>query len=390
MRKALILGFVLVLVLALVLAACAGGETTTTTTTLATTTTPRSVLTTVAATTTSTYPEGTWTFAFNMPLPAADNIAVVGEMWQREISSRTHGAVRFEYFSGASLTGADRVYDGVVTGDSDLGFFALADTPGVFPVMEFLDMPNGYPSGYVATMVANDFYNEFRPAELAKVQVLALSATGPQVLLTAEKPVRTLADAQGVVLGGDGVGAAVAALLGAEGYAADSNRVYDLMSQGVVAGTIAPRAVLLGRRPAELVKYVTECFSVGSTRTMCLVMNKDRWDQLPADIQTIFTDVSREWVEYWAKVASASDYDAMAFFRARPGGEVIDLDTGEAAIWNIAVRPMIDEKLVAIHDATNGYEAFLHERVAFWTEKGVSDEECSAWVAKNLTAPAAP
>lgn len=162
-------------------------------------------------------------------------------------------------------------------------------------------MPNGYPSGYVATMAANDFYDRLRPAELDQVQVLALSATGPQVLLTTGKPLRTLADTEGVVLGGDGVGAAAAALLGADGYAATPNDVYDLMSQGVVAGTIAQRAVLFGRKQAEAVRYVTECFAAGSTRTMCLVMNKDRWDQFPVDIQMVFADVSREFIENWAR-----------------------------------------------------------------------------------------
>jgi TRAP-type C4-dicarboxylate transport system substrate-binding protein len=390
MGKASILGSVLMFALVLVLGACAGGETTTTTTTVATTTAMGSVSTTVAATTTSTYPDGTWTFTFDMPLPAADKIALVSEMWQSEISSRTHGAVKFEYLPGASLTAAGKVYDAVLSGISDLGFFALADTPGVFPVMELLDMPNGYPSGYVATMAANDFYNAFRPAELDQVQVFALSAAGPQVLLTTGKPVRTLADLEGVVLGEAGVGADVAALLGAEAYAATPSGVYDLMSQEVVAGTIAPRAVLLGRKQAEVVKCVTECFAVGSTRTMCLVMNKDRWDQLPAGIQRVFTDVSREFIEDWAKVASAKDYDAMASFQAQPGREVIDLVSEEAALWKIAVRPLIDDKLVAIHNATNGYEAFLLGRIDHWTKSAPSEAECSAWMAENVAAPATP
>ncbi len=31
---------------------------------------------------------------------------------------------------------------------------------------------------------------------------------------------------------------------------------------------------------------------------MYLIMNKDKWDALPADVQQIFTDVSEEYVEY--------------------------------------------------------------------------------------------
>ena len=105
------------------------------------------------------------------------------------------------------------------------------------------------------------------------------------------------------------------------------------MSKGVIDGSIAPREVLLGWKQAEVVKYVTQAFSIGSITTMYLVMNKDKWAELPADIQQVFTDVSAEYVEYWAKVASAYDYDAMVFFNEQAGREVIDLTEEEAAAW---------------------------------------------------------
>ena len=388
MRKALILGFVLVFALAMVLVACGGGETTTTGATTA------AQVTTTAApeTTVPTYAEGEWTFTFNTFFPATNKIAIVGEMWQAEVTKRTNGAVQFEYLPGASLTAANKTYDGVVTGISDLGFSVMAYTPGIFPVTELLDMPNGYPAGYVSTMAVNDYYNEFKPAEFDDVHVFAFYGTGPQVLFTTKTPVRTLADAKGLVLRSTGVGAAIAGALGAEGYAAAQNEAYELMSKGVIDGSIAPREVLLGWKQAEVAKYVTQCFSIGSISTMFLVMNKDKWNELPPDVQQVFTDVSQEYIEYWAKVASAYDYDAMKFFAEQPGREVIDLTPEEAATWKAAVRPLIDAKVTALKDAgfTGDYETFLQERIAYWTQNSVSEVDCSAWVAENIAAPAAP
>ena len=117
---------------------------------------------------------------------------------------------------GASLTAANKVYDGVVTGISDLGFSCIAYTPGIFPVMELLDMPNGYPLGYAATKAVNDFYNNFKPEEFDKVHVLAFYATGPQVVFTTKKPVKSLEDVKGLVLRSTGVGANIAKALGAD------------------------------------------------------------------------------------------------------------------------------------------------------------------------------
>jgi TRAP-type C4-dicarboxylate transport system substrate-binding protein len=374
MKKALIIGLVIVFALGLGMVGCGGGD--------ETATTAEGTGTTVA------YAPGTWTFTFNTFFPATNNIAIVGEMWQKEITERTNGAVEFEYLPGASLTAAKDVYDGVVTGISDLGFSVVAYTPGVFPITELLDMPHGYPAGYVATMVANDYYKEFQPAEFKDVQVLAFYGTGPQVVMTTDKPVRKLADAKGLVLRSTGVGATIAGLLGAEGYAAAQNEAYELMSKGTIDGTIAPREVLKGWKQAEVVKYVTQCFSIGSMTTMYLVMNKDKWDELPAEIQQIFTETSEKYVEYWANVASGYDYDAIVALKAQPGREVIDLDATEAAAWKAAVRPMIDEKLTALTGAgfTGGYEAFILERIAYWQAQAPSDEECSTWVKANLVA----
>ncbi len=395
MRKAVAWGLVLLLALTMGVVACGGSDETTTTAAPTSTATGGEDTTTTPAgettDTTSAYAEGTWVFTFNTFFPATNNIAIVGEMWQAEITKRTNGAVKFEYLPGASLTAANKVYDGVVTGISDVGFSCLAYTPGVFPVMELLDYPLGYPDGYTSTMVVNDFYNQFKPAEFDDVHVFCFYGTGPQVLFSTGEPVRALADVEGLVIRSTGVGATIAGLLGAEGYAAAQNEAYELMSKGVIDGSIAPREVLLGWKQAEVVKYVTQCFSIGSITSMYMVMNKDKWDELPADIQQVFNDVTQESIESWAKVGAAYDYDAMVFFNEQQGREVIDLSDEESAAWKAAVRPMIDEKLAALKDAgfADDYEGFVTGKIEEWTTEAVSEEECSAWVKENIKSPSA-
>ncbi len=160
------------------------------------------------------------------------------------------------------------------------------------------------------------------------------------------------------------------------------------MSKGTIDGTIAPREVLKGWKQAEVVKYVTQCFSIGSVSTMYLVMNKDKWDELPADIQQIFTETSTKYLEYWAKVASGYDYDGIEALKAQPGREVIDLDETEAAAWKAAVQAMLDEKVAALKAAgfNDDYEGYIQERITYWLEKAPSEEECSTWVKANLAA----
>jgi TRAP-type C4-dicarboxylate transport system substrate-binding protein len=338
-----------------------------------------------------TYPAGKWKFTYNTFFPATNKIAVVGEMWMAEITKRTNGAVTFEYLPGASLTAANKVFDGVVTGISDLGFSVFAYTPGIFPAMDLLDYPNGYPAGYVDTHVVNDYFQKFKPAELLKVHPLAFYGTGPQLILTVKKPVKALGDLNGMVIRSTGVGAAIAKALGAEGYAAAQNEAYELMSKGVIDGSLAPREVLAGWKQAEVVNYVTNCFSVGSITSMYLIMNNDKWTSLPPDVQQVFTDVSNEYIEYWAKVSSALDANGIEALKAQPGREIVDLSADEAAKWAAAIKPIVDKKIADMKAAglNDDYSAFIAERIKYWTENAVSEADCLTWVNENIKAPSA-
>ena len=374
MKKALIIGLILVFALAMAMVACGEGD--------------DGATTTEDTGSTATYDPGTWKFTFNTFFPATNEIAIVGEMWQAEITERTNGAVEFEYLPGGSLTPPPETYDAVVTGICDVGFSLGAYTLGKFPVNELVDYPLGYPSGWVATHVANDFYNEFQPAEFDETHVLAWYATGPQVVLTVNTPVRTLEDCSGLVLRSTGVGAKIAGYLGAEGYGASQGEAYELMQKATIDGSIAPREVLKGWNQADVVNNVTQCFTIGSVTNMYMVMNKDQWDELPADIQQIFTDVSAEYVEYWAKVSSGLDYDGIAALEAK-GGEVIDLSDEEGARWLAAVRPMVDEKIAELTAAgfTDDYETYITDRIDYWADQAPTEAECSAWMAENVKSP---
>ena len=56
----------------------------------------------------------------------------------------------------------------------------------------------------MASQVSDDFYRKFRPKEWDRVHVLFLSATGPNLIYTIHKPVKTLNDLKGLKLRGIG------------------------------------------------------------------------------------------------------------------------------------------------------------------------------------------
>ena len=315
--------------------------------------------------------------------------SILAEEWIKEIETRTNGQVEITYYAGGSLTPAANVYDGVVEGISDIGMSCLAYTMGRFPACELVDLPHAYPNGWVATKVANDFYQEFTPAEFDDVHVLYFHAHGPGVIFTTEKPVRKLEDLSGLVIRSTGVGATIAEALGAEGYGASQGEAYELMSKGTIDGSFAPPEVLKGWNQAEVVKYLTGCYDVGNTTDMFIVMNKDKWDSLPGDVKKVFTEVSEEWIEKHGKVWNYYDKVALDYFVGMgEGREVIELSAAEMAKWvETAVDPLITtyiEEKSAMGLPAADYQQYLLERVAYWYDKAPTAGASVAWVEAEL------
>ncbi len=313
--------------------------------------------------------------------------SILAEQFCQEINTRTNGKVEITYYPGGTLSPAPQTYDGVVEGISDIGMSVLAYSMGRFPATQLVDMPHGYPNGWVATKVANDFYDEFKPKEFDDVHVLYFHAHGPGVVFTTEKPVRKMEDLKGLVIRSTGVGAKIIEALGAEGYGASQGEAYELMEKGTIDGSLTPREVLKGWNQAEVVKYVTGCYDVGYTANMFVVMNKDKWDSLSEDTQGIFNEVSKEWIEKHGKVWTYYDKAGIDYFLTFEGRELIELSPVEMARWVEATEPLIGEYITektAMGLPADEYEEYLIDQTKYWAGQTPTEQSCVDWVEQEL------
>jgi len=283
----------------------------------------------------------TITLSYSIFFPPTHGQCIAGENWAKEIEKKTNGRVKINVYAGGTLVKAPATYNAVSTGIADIGMSCFAYTRGRFPVMEAVDLPLGYPDGKTATCVANKFYAKMKPAELDDVKVLYLHAHGPGLLHT-KKPVRTLADVKGLKVRSTGFSAKVVTALGGVPVAMPQGATYEALQKGVVEGTFAPIETLKGWKQAEVVKYTTNSRDIGYTTCMFVVMNKKKWETLPADIQKVFDEVSQEAIKAHAETWDRADQEGAAFTREL-GNEIIDLTPEQNALWVAAVRPVLDE-----------------------------------------------
>jgi TRAP-type C4-dicarboxylate transport system substrate-binding protein len=278
---------------------------------------------------------------FSIFFPPTHGQTKAAMAWAKEIEKRTDNKVQISVFAGGTLTKAPQCYSGTVKGISDLGFSLFAYTRGRFPVMAAVDLPMGYANGKVASRVAQEFAKAFKPKELSDVKVLYLHAHGPGLLHT-KKPVKKLEDLKGMKIRATGLSAKIVKALGGVPVAMPQGGTYEALKKGVVEGTFGPMEVLKGWKQAEVIKYTTECYSIGYTTTFFVVMNLDKWNALPADIKKIFDEVSDKYTDVHGNVWDSTDQEGRKYTLSL-GNEIISLSDEESARWRKAVEPVIKD-----------------------------------------------
>ncbi|MBW1733515.1 MAG: TRAP transporter substrate-binding protein [Deltaproteobacteria bacterium] len=272
----------------------------------------------------------------------------LAEAWCKEVEKRTKGKVKVEYYPGGTLTKAKQCYDGVVTGQSDLGFSVLAYTRGRFPVMSAVDLPLGYTSGKAATEVVNAVYEKFQPKELKDTEVMYLHAHGPGLIHTKGKAVRKLEDMKGLKLRGHGTSAKVVKALGGTPVPKPMPATYQMLQKGVVEGGVFPFEADKGWKLGEVTDYITADFSAAYTTSFFVVMNKDKWNSLPKDVKETIKEINKEWAKKHGEAWDASDMEGIYFF-LNQGGEIIGLDAKESLRWKKAVAPIVEEYIEVLN-----------------------------------------
>jgi TRAP-type C4-dicarboxylate transport system substrate-binding protein len=124
---------------------------------------------------------------------------------------------------------------------------------------------------------------------------------------------------------------------------------YDALSRGVVDGSMAPQEALQGWKWGEVVRFTTEDWGAAYSSGMFVVMNKDKWNALPPDIQKIIEKINGEWIEKQGKTWDEIDKEGRDF-TLKSGNKIIPLSKEENEKWIKAVRPLLDDYVKNMKD----------------------------------------
>ncbi len=275
----------------------------------------------------------------NFP-PGSSFPCVQMERWKTEMEKRMNGRVKVQTFPGGTLLGAKNMFDGVVSGVSDIGCFAMSYQPGRFPVSEAVDLPLELPNAKVASLVLFDLIKKYNPKEFSKVKIITLFTCPPTNFMTS-KPVKALDDLKGMELRVAGTGAEVIKRLGGSPVAMPQSETPEAIQKGVVKGMVSSLEILKDFNFASFCPYAT--IANLHVVTFAVVMNKDKWDALPEDVKKVIDDLSRDQCEWTGNYVDNHVKEALEWSKKKYNHQVFTFSSADQTKVQNQLKPMVEE-----------------------------------------------
>jgi TRAP-type C4-dicarboxylate transport system substrate-binding protein len=231
---------------------------------------------------------------FSSPFPAMQTIT--GKIivpWIEEIHKASNGKVKIRLYPAGALGKAPDQFDLAEKGIADLSYHLSDYTPGRFPLTSVFSLPFMVPSGEkVSRAMWETFQKEaaYRE-EYSKVKVLALFGHPGGHFHTVKKPIRTIADFNGVKMRTANPSIYKALRLwNAIPVAMPITETYQALERNVIDGTVLVWEGMGVFKLNEVTRYTTVADLY--TMPMMIVMNKNKWESLPPDIQQLIEDTT--------------------------------------------------------------------------------------------------
>jgi TRAP-type transport system periplasmic protein len=278
--------------------------------------------------------------------------------WSEKVEAESNGRIAVRIFPSMQLGGTPpQLYDQARDGVADLVWTLPGYTPGRFPRLETFELP------FVADKMAivnakavQEFSETHLDNELAEVHPICAWAHD-QGLIHSRRQVTNLETLRGLKLrfptrlAGEALKA-----LGAGAIGMPVPQVPESLASGVLDGAVVPWEVVPALKLQELVKYHTGFPGSPTfyTATFLFVMNKARYEGLPADLKTVIDNNTGMGPATMAGTAW-DEAGIVGKKKAEEHGNVITtLTEDETARWREKTQPVVDSWMT--HSKDHGFD----------------------------------
>ena len=216
--------------------------------------------------------------------------------WCDQLEKNTSGKMKCNILPRA-VASPPGTYDAVKSGQADISFTVHGYTPGRFTVVKMAEFPFLGNSSEALSVAFHKIAskNPAFDAEHPGVKVLAYFTHGPGIVYNTKRPITKVEDMNGLKFRvGGGMVNEITQALGMNVTLKPSTDSYELLSGGVMDGTLFPAESIEGFKIDKIIKFATT-FPGGLYNTSFVaIMNKDRYDKLSADEKKAIDAISGE------------------------------------------------------------------------------------------------
>ncbi len=274
--------------------------------------------------------------------------------WVEMVKKKTGGRIKIDVYPSLQLGGKpqqllDQVRDGVV----DITWTITGYTPGRFPSLEVFELPFVHQSIASSNQALFEMQKTYLKDELKDYKVLVLHVHAGNVLITKNKPIRTVADFKGMkIRTPNQSGSWFLEAVGASPIGTPITAVAQLLSRGVIDGAALPFEIIAPFKLHELTKYATELEGGKrfQTTVFILAMNKAKYESLPPDLKKMFDEATGETlVKLATEVWEAAEAPGIAAAKKR-GNVFITMSAAEVAKMKTLAQPAIARWIAAMKE----------------------------------------
>jgi TRAP-type C4-dicarboxylate transport system substrate-binding protein len=230
-----------------------------------------------------------------LPVGQAMRMEVI-EPWITEVEKVTQGRVKIETLPKVVGTvGAQ--FDVARDDQADLVVFVPSYTANRFDILEVLQLPFMSDNPEKFAPIADRFYRQHLASynEFRGVHPISVFVVSPGQLFTAKKQVRTMADFKGLKIRSPQPSANQAlSLLGAVPVSKPVSEVYELLSSGVLDGTLMPAESMPSFKLSDLVQHGTIIPGALYNTVLVMGINEGKWKSLRQDDRDAIMKISGE------------------------------------------------------------------------------------------------
>ncbi len=212
-------------------------------------------------------------------------LAVAQKDWCDQLEKNTTGKMKCNILP-RGVTSPPGTYDAVKNGQADISFTVHGYTPGRFVTTQMAEFPFLGNSSEAISVAFNKVASK-HPAFAAEhpgVKVLAYFTHGPGIIFNTKRPIAKVEDLNGLKFRvGGGMVNEITKSLGMNVTLKPSTDSYELLSGGVMDGTLFPAESYEGFKIDKIIKHAT-IFPGGLYNTSFVaIMNLDKYNKLTAE-----------------------------------------------------------------------------------------------------------